>query len=59
MQERAARHVERMAGITDKVLPYLESMQPGEILEARETWSDSITLRGAITAWSMNHLSAY
>src|SRR6476620_11319433 len=32
MQERAARHVERMAGITDKVLPHLESMEPAEIL---------------------------
>ena len=35
MQARAERHVERMAGITDKVLPHLESMEPAEILEQR------------------------
>ena len=34
MQARAKRHVERMAGITDKVLPHLETMQPGEILDS-------------------------
>src|SRR5580765_1081893 len=34
MQERAGQHVERMAGITDKVLPHLESMEPGEILNS-------------------------
>jgi len=32
MQARAKRHMERMAGITDRVLPQLESMQPAEIL---------------------------
>ena len=34
MHERAERHVERMAGITDKVLPHLESMEPGDILDS-------------------------
>jgi hypothetical protein len=34
MQARADRHVERMAGITDKILPHLESMEPGEILDS-------------------------
>jgi hypothetical protein len=34
MQERSARHIERMAGITDKVLPHLESMEPAEILDS-------------------------
>jgi len=34
MQERASRHVERMARVTDKVLPHLESMEPGEILDS-------------------------
>ena len=33
MQERAERHVERMAGITEKVLPHLERMKPAELLE--------------------------
>jgi hypothetical protein len=33
MQERAERHVDRMAGVTEKVLPYLESMQPDSILD--------------------------
>lgn len=33
MHERGARHVERMAGITEKVLPHLEAMEPGEILD--------------------------
>jgi hypothetical protein len=30
---RAERHVYRMAGVTDKVLPRLESMQPSSILD--------------------------
>ena len=34
LQARAERHVERMAGITDKVLPHLESMDPADILDA-------------------------
>ncbi|HXA09797.1 MAG TPA: hypothetical protein VNW28_07425 [Chthoniobacterales bacterium] len=34
MRERAERHVARMAGVTDKVLPHLESMQPAEILDS-------------------------
>ena len=34
MQARAERHVARMAGITDKVLPHLETMEPGEILDS-------------------------
>ena len=34
MQARAERHVERMAGITEKVLPHLESMQPDAILDS-------------------------
>jgi hypothetical protein len=33
VQASAERHVERMAGITDKVLPHLESMEPAEILD--------------------------
>lgn len=32
MHERGARHVERMATITEKVLPHLESLPPAEIL---------------------------
>jgi hypothetical protein len=34
MQQGAARHVERMARVTDKVLPHLESMEPAEILDS-------------------------
>lgn len=34
MVQRGQRHVERMAGVTEKVLPHLESMQPGAILES-------------------------
>lgn len=34
MQERGARHVERMAGITEKVLPHLETMEPDELLDS-------------------------
>ena len=33
MQERGERHRERMAGVTEKVLPHLESMQPDSILD--------------------------
>lgn len=33
MQQRAERHVERIAGVTESVLPHLESMQPSAILE--------------------------
>ncbi len=34
MKQRADRHVERMAGITERVLPHLESMEPAEILNS-------------------------
>lgn len=34
MQARAERHVRRMAGITEKNLPHLESMQPAQILDS-------------------------
>ena len=33
MQERAERHVYRMAGVTDRVLPHLESMQSNSVLD--------------------------
>ena len=33
MQQRAEHHVFRMAGVTEKVLPHLESMQPDCILD--------------------------
>jgi hypothetical protein len=33
MQQRAQRHVERIAGVTEKVLPHLEGMQPAAILD--------------------------
>jgi hypothetical protein len=33
MQERAERHVDRMAGVTEKVLPHLEKMPPDSILD--------------------------
>jgi len=33
MQERGQRHRERIAGVTEKVLPHLESMQPDSILD--------------------------
>jgi hypothetical protein len=32
MQQRGQRHVERMASVTEKVLPHLEGMEPDEIL---------------------------
>jgi hypothetical protein len=32
MRERALRHVDRMAGVTEKVLPHLEAMPPDSIL---------------------------
>ena len=32
MRERAQRHVDRMAGVTEKVLPHLETMAPDSIL---------------------------
>jgi hypothetical protein len=34
LQSRAERHVARMAGITDRVLPHLESMEPADILDS-------------------------
>jgi len=34
MQARAERHVARIAGITDRVLPHLEAMEPAEILDS-------------------------
>jgi len=33
MVQRGQRYVERMAGVTEKVLPYLEKMQPEDLLE--------------------------
>jgi hypothetical protein len=33
MQQRAERHVYRMSGVTDKVLPHLESLEPDSILD--------------------------
>jgi len=33
LRQRGERHTERMAGVTEKVLPHLESMQPAEILD--------------------------
>lgn len=33
MQERGHRHVQRIAGVTEKVLPHLEGMQPEAILD--------------------------
>lgn len=32
IRERAQRHVDRMAGVTEKVLPHLEGMSPDSIL---------------------------
>ena len=34
MQERAARYTERMAGLSERVLPHLESLPACEVLEA-------------------------
>lgn len=34
MQQRAERHVERIAGVTENVLPHLESMQPSAVLKS-------------------------
>jgi hypothetical protein len=34
MRERAERHMERMAGVTDNVLPHLESVKPAEIFDS-------------------------
>ena len=56
MQARAERHVERMAGVTDKVLPHLESINQPKFSTARTTSSDSTTLRGGITEWRTNPL---
>ena len=33
MQQRGERHVDRMAGIVEKTLPHVESMEPGAILD--------------------------
>jgi hypothetical protein len=34
MQQRGQRYTERMAGVSEKVLPHLEKMQPGAILDS-------------------------
>jgi hypothetical protein len=47
MQDRAARHVERMTGITDRVLPHLESMEPAEILDSAYNLG-GLRLRGTV-----------
>jgi uncharacterized protein YprB with RNaseH-like and TPR domain len=33
MQQRGERHVERMAGVTEKVVEHVESLEPGVILD--------------------------
>ena len=33
MQERGQRYTERMAGVSERFLPHLETLPPGEILE--------------------------
>ena len=33
LQDRGQRYAERMAGVSERVLPHLESLPPGEILE--------------------------
>jgi hypothetical protein len=33
LQQRGERHVERVAGIVEKTLPHVESMEPGAILD--------------------------
>jgi hypothetical protein len=33
MQQRGQRHVERMAGVTEKVVEHVESLEPGVILD--------------------------
>ena len=34
MQERAKRYTERMAGVSERVVPHLETLPPSEILES-------------------------
>lgn len=34
MRQRAERHVQRIAGVTESVLPHLETMQPAAILDS-------------------------
>jgi hypothetical protein len=36
LQQRGERHVDRMAGIVEKTLPHVESMEPGAILDRAE-----------------------
>jgi hypothetical protein len=37
MQQRGEKYAERMAGISEKVMPHLESLEPADILDkARE-----------------------
>ena len=33
MQQRGQRHVERIAGVTERVLPHLEEMEPAAVLD--------------------------
>ena len=36
MEERGQRHVERMAGLTERVMPHVEAMEPGALLDRGE-----------------------
>ena len=36
MAERGKRHVERMAGVAERVMPHVEKMEPGAILDRVE-----------------------
>ncbi len=34
MQQRGERYVQRLAGVSERVMPHLDSMEPGEILDS-------------------------
>ena len=34
MQQRSAQYTERLGGVSERVLPHLEKMQPAEILDS-------------------------
>ena len=36
MQQRGQRHLQRMAGVVEKTLPHVETMEPGEVLDRVE-----------------------
>jgi hypothetical protein len=49
MQRRRQRHVERIAGISERIVDHVETLQPGEVLDSVR--SRKVGSNGAANLW--------